>query len=152
MAVGTAYVESAQALGANEPIAVVVAGTYTVRLRRMIIGVRTVDTSPVDQLLTVAFSQELTQGTPTETTSFAPVDAFAPRPDASVEYAWSTDPTFPNGGNRYGVPLTTHDPVDIRWGRDEAVVIYAANHWVLWNVGNALPAGHLYTVTLEVEQ
>lgn len=158
MTLQTVYLESSSGLAAGNPIANLIPGSWLFRVRRLMIGVRTVSATPVDQLLTVAFTPAAARGTNTSNLSFGTLDneAASNPAGASVDVAWSTFPTFDTGveSQSYGIPLTTHHPADVRWTREEAMVRYsfATDGLVLWNVGNALPADHLYTVTITVEE
>lgn len=153
MAFSTAYIESAQALAAGSPIATVTPGSYPFKLRRILAGVRNASGSPVNQLLTLAFTFANAVGAPTTTVNFNTVPGSDPNLYPTADVAWSTPPTFGTAADDqiYGFSLNTNFPVDIRWNSDEAVQMFPGNDYVLWNVGNALPADHLYAVTIQVE-
>jgi hypothetical protein len=161
----TVYLESAAALAAGEPIANLVSTNFLFRVRRIMIGVRTVsDATPVDQLLTVALTPSSARGTETSSLNFGPLDTFAASNPAGVtaDVAWSTNPTFSTsvGEQMYGFSLNTHFPLDVKWAREEAPVTYVLasgglpeyNGIVLWNVGADLPTDHIYAVTIQIEE
>jgi hypothetical protein len=93
----------------------------------------------------------MTRGTQTKSTSFWTSDPDAALVPASVDYAWSAIPGFAGNTPFFAVPLTTHQAADVEFGYAESRMVGAGNLVVLYNVGNALPADHLYVVTIAAE-
>lgn len=155
MARFTATVESSTALGANTVFASAVAGaSNNFKVRRVILGCRNGASAPTSQQVEVAVFRATARGTATTTTAFAALD---PRSAASVstglDSAWSVNPTLATN------PLTrfsfnTQSGMDIpaelleEWICDQGT----ANGIAFENIANALPSGHLLTLTVEVEE
>jgi hypothetical protein len=161
MARHTVVVESAAALAADTNFANLVAGTVTpLKLRRVILGVRAGASAPTSQQITVALIRATARGSPT--TTVAPrtqkgIGRVAESP--GVDTVWSTGPTLVGTTpalSEARISFNSQSGADIPFeGPEEFEVQPAAsnaNGLVFRNVGNALPASHLITLTVEFEE
>lgn len=151
-------VESAAALAAGAPFANIVPGVAVAyKLRRLIIGVRAGAVVPSSQQVTLGITRATARGTQTATTTPNRMDPNSPAPSITgVDTTWSVNPTFTatpaaalaeptfNSQSGYDMPYELLEELISGVG--------VANGIVLYNVGNALPASHLYVVTIEHEE
>jgi len=155
MARFTQTVESATALAAGTTFANVTAGaSANFKLRRAILGVRAGATVPTSQQLTVDLARATARGTATTTVTGSALD---PRSAASaitgLDTAWSTNPTV-SATALHKFSFNSQSGMDIpaelleEWICDQGT----ANGLAFRNVGNALPTGHLLTLSLEWEE
>lgn len=151
-------VESAAALAADTQFANIVAGASVgYKLRRLIIGVLAGAATPTSQQVTVGITRATARGTQTATTTPNKMD---PNSGASgitgVDTTWSVAPTFTaTPAAALAEPtFNTQSGYDAPWELLEELVAAAgtANGIVLYNVNNALPASHLFVVTIEHEE
>lgn len=131
------------------------------KLRRAILGVRAGATVPTSQQMTVAIYRQTVRaaGTGFSTVVGQNMD---PRGAASAitgvdittaATAGTTGPTI--GANPFGrVSLNTQSGVDLPWELLEEMICDqgTANAWAFVNIGNALPASHLFTLDTEWEE
>lgn len=160
-------VESAAALNATAPsggtanqlFASLQAGTANgYRLRRLTLGVRAGAATPTSQQVTVALVRTTARGTATTTNAAKGIDqpgATANSPGLDV--AWSAVPTATwTAPYLYEVSFNTQSAADLPFELLEELWVLAAasnaNGLALINVGNALPASHLYTASVEFEE
>lgn len=155
MARYTQTVESATALASATVFANVVAGaTANFKLRRVVLGVRAGATVPTSQQLTVDLTRATVRGTATTTTTGAALDPRStPSIITGVDSVWSGAPTV-NAAPLHKFSFNSQSGMDIpaelleEWICDQGT----ANGLAFRNVGNALPTGHLYTLSLEWEE
>jgi len=148
-------IESAAAVAAATTFANLVAGASgNLKLRRLVIGVRAGAGVPTSQQLTVAIRRATARGT--ATTTVAP-ERMDPRSVAAVspgvDTTWSTNPTLA-ATTIFQTSFNSQSGVDLPWESVEELIADQgnANGLALVNVGNALPASHLYTATFEFEE
>lgn len=151
-------VESAAALAAGAPFANVVPGAAVAfKLRRVVIGVRAGAGVPTSQQVTVGITRATARGTQTATSTPNKMDPNSP-PSAitGIDTAWSVNPTFTaTPAAALAEPtLNTQSGYDMPWELLEELFsgVGVANGLLFYNVGNALPASHLYVVTIEHEE
>jgi hypothetical protein len=165
MARYNATVESAAAINATAPsggtanalfASLVAGGSMGCKLRRVTLGVRAGASVPTSQQVTVALIRQTGRGTATATTTGNKLD---PNTAASgitgVDTAWSTVPTATwTAPYLFEVSFNTQSGLDLPWELLEELIIASgtANGIAFINVGNALPASHLYTLALEWEE
>jgi len=148
-------VESVAAVAAATTFANIPAGaTGNFKLRRVILGVRAGAGVPTSQQLTVAIRRATARGTATTTVAHERMD---PRSVAAVspgiDTVWSAAPTLA-AATVLAASFNSQSGVDLPIEAMEELICDQgnANGLALVNVGNALPASHLYTVTLEIEE
>lgn len=157
-------VESAAALVATAPsggtanqlFAAIVAGaSQGFKLRRMTLGVRAGATAPTSQQLTVALVRTTARGTATTTNAPSALDPNTASQITGVDTAWSAVPTATwTAPYLYEVSFNSQSGVDLPFELLEELVCAkgAANGIAAINVGNPLPASHLYTASFEWEE
>lgn len=151
-------VESAAALAAGAPFANVVPGAAVgYKLRRVVIGVRAGAGVPTSQQVTVGITRATARGTATTTQTPNKMDPNSPAASITgVDVAWSANPTFTaTPAAALAEPtLNTQSGYDMPWELMEELFAApgVANGLVFYNVGSALPASHLYVVTIEHEE
>ncbi len=170
MARYTATVESAAALVATAPVSAgatnglfanilgsTAAGGSLVRVRRLTLGVRATSAAPTSMQCTVAFTRSTTRGTATATSAWNDMAGYATLPNnPGIDTAWSAAPTAVwTAPYFWEVSFNTQATVDLPWELLEELMIQPiaanANGIALFNVGNALPTSHLYTLGCEIE-
>lgn len=151
-------VESAAALAGDTQFANVVAGaSMGFKIRRCIIGVLAGTGAPTSQQVCVGITRATARGTATATSTPGKMD---PNSGAAaitgVDTTWSVAPTFTatppaslaqptfNSQSGYDMPLELLEELFCALGTANGILFY--------NVNNALPASHLYVVTLEHEE
>jgi hypothetical protein len=164
-----ATVESAAALGTAAPtggtanslfaniLGMNASGGLT-RVRRMTLGVRAGSSAPTSQQLTVGFTRTTARGTATTTNAWGGMEGYTGVTNAlspGIDVAWSAVPTGVwTAPYFWEVSFNTQATVDLPWELLEELFIQplaAYNGIALFNVGNAVPTAHLYTVGVEVE-
>lgn len=165
MARYTSTVDSSAALVATAPsgasanalfAALVSGASMGLILRRLILGVRAGTGAVTTQQCSVAIIRTTARGTATTTQTPQKVDPnTAASASTGVDTAWSAVPTatwtapylaeisFNAAG---GADIPFEGPDGLR------VTLASANGLALVNIGNALPASHLYTATLVWEE
>jgi len=148
-------VESAAALAATTNFASLVAASGVgFKLRRITLGVRAGASVPTSQQLTVAVYRATARGTATTTTAGLPMDPnSATSGITGVDSAWSVQPTLA-ANPIIKLSFNSQSGVDYPIEGLEELVVAAgtANGLCFQNIGNALPASHLYTLDLEWEE
>lgn len=148
-------VESAAAIAADTLFGNLVAGaSANFRLRRVILGCRAGAVVPTSQQLQVEVFRATARGTATATSTGLALD---PRSNASqitgLDTTWSVNPTLAaapfarltfNSQSGWDVPAELLE----QWICDQGT----ANGIAFRNADNALPANHLYTLTVEWEE
>lgn len=165
MARYNATVESAAAIPATAPsggtanalFAALVAGaTMGVKIRRVTLGVRAGASVPTSQQLTVAMVRTTARGTATTTTAGNKMDPNSAAAGATgLDVAWSTVPTATwTAPYLFETSFNSQSGVDLPFELLEELIIAAgtANGIAFINVGNTLPASHLYTLAIEWEE
>jgi hypothetical protein len=169
MARYSAVVESATGLTATAPVnagttnalfANILGGTtMPVKVRRIIPGVRAGTGAPTSQQVTVGIVRTTLRGTQTTNISFKPMDGANTGSSQSggIDSAWSAGPTAASWASpMWEFTFNTQAALDEPWELLEELVIPPAsgnaNGLAFYNVGNALPTGHLYTMTFEIEE
>lgn len=159
-------VESAPALPATAPTGAtanalfgnLVAGANAgYKLRRITIGVRAGATAPTSQQLTVALVRATVRGTATTTNAPAAMDPNSLQTSSitGMDTAWSTVPTAVwTAPYLYEVSFNSQSGVDLPFELMEELIckVGAANGIAFINVGNVLPASHLYTLSCESDE
>ncbi len=159
-------VESAAALNATAPsgatanqlfanLAASASAGY--KLRRITLGVRAGASAPTSQQLTVAVVRTTARGTATTTNTPQALDPNGPAPAITgLDVAWSTVPTVASWLAPYLIEWTfnSQSAADLPYELIEELVVAkgAGNGLAFINVGNQMPANHLYTLTLEHEE
>jgi hypothetical protein len=170
----TATAESAAAIVATAPsgatanslFANVLGNTLSgglVKIRRLTLGVRATTAAPTSMQCTVGFTRATARGTATTTNAWASMEGYMsgavgiPAPySPGIDVAWSTVPTAQwTAPYFWEVSFNTQATVDLPWELLEELMIQPAasnaTGIALFNVANALPTSHLYTVACEVE-
>jgi hypothetical protein len=145
---------------ANSLFAAFVGSTsLTCKVRRITIGVRAGTGAPTSQQMTVALIRTTARGTATGTNAPKGLDPgiSATASSPGVDTAWSTPPTATwTAPYFYEVSFNTQAAVDLPFELLEELLVPAAasnaNGMAFYNVGNALPASHLYTLSIEHEE
>lgn len=158
-------VESAAAIVATAPsggsanalFGSLVAGSAAgYKLRRLTLGVRAGASVPTSQQLTVALVRTTARGTATATSTPNRLDPNSPAAAITgLDTAWSTVPTATwTAPYLYEVSFNSQSGVDLPYELLEELICTSgtANGIALINVGNALPASHLYTASIEHEE
>lgn len=148
-------VESSAALGANTNFANVVSSANVgFKLRRLVAGVRAGASVPTSQQLTVAVFRATARGTASATATPQKMD---PNSGAAaitgVDTAWSVAPTLASD-KLFEFSFNSQSGADLPIEMIEELICAAgtANGLCFQNIGNALPASHLYTLTVEHEE
>lgn len=141
---------SANALFAN----LVLTAASTLKMRRVTLGVRAGTGAPTSQQVTVAVVRTSARGTQTTAQTPGKLDPNSAASNASCDVAWSTVPTATwTSPYMYEVSFNTQSGVDLPWELlEELIVQGSGNGLAFFNVGNALPTSHLYTMALEWEE
>lgn len=159
-------VESATALPASAPSGAtanqlfgnLVAGANSgYKLRRVTIGVRAGATVPTSQQLTVAMVRTTARGTATATNVPKAMDPNSLQTSSitGIDTAWSAVPTATwTAPYLYEISFNSQSGADLPFEVTEELIcqVGTANGLAFINVGNALPAGHLLTLTVETEE
>ena len=167
-------VESASALPATAPSGATANGLFAnilsaastgpltgplSKVRRLTLGVRAGTGAPNSQQMTVACARTTARGTATTTNAWFNMDGSASTPSSpGVDTAWSAVPTATwTAPYFYEVSFNTQAAVDLPFELLEELFLQpsntsgAFNGLALFNVGNALPTAHLYTLAVELE-
>lgn len=151
-----ATVESSAALAAAPTTFgnLVAGASANFKLRRLIIGVRAGASVPTSQQVTVGIARATARGTSTATATTVAMD---PRSVATaitgLDITWSVAPTV--AANFLAKPtINTQSAMDVPWEFQEELICDqgTANGIAVQNVGNALPASHLYVCSFEWEE
>ena len=159
-------VESAAALPASAPSGAtanqlfgnLAAGTNSgYKLRHVTIGVRAGVGAPVSQQLTVAIVRTTARGTATATNAPKAMDPNSLQTSSitGMDTAWSAVPTATwTAPYLYEVSFNSQSGADLPFEVTEELIcpVGTANGLAFINVGNALPASHLLTLTVETEE
>ena len=158
-------VESATALNASAPSGatanglfanLVASATTGFKIRRVRVGVRAGVGAPTSQQMTIAIQRTTARGTATATNTPAALDPnSAGTGITGLDTAWSTVPTGTWTAPYFdSITFNSQSGVDLPWELLEEWIVAkgAGNGIALFNVGNALPTAHLYTVTIEHEE
>jgi hypothetical protein len=129
------------------------------RLRRITLGVRAGSGAPTSQQVTVALTRTTARGTATTTNPWNNMDGSASTPSSpGIDVAWSAVPTATwTGPYLYEVSFNTQAAVDLPFELLEEFLLQASsssgvyNGLAFFNVGNAMPTSHLYTLSAELE-
>lgn len=133
--------------------------TMPLKIRRVTIGVRAGTGAPTSQQMTVALVRTTARGTATTTNAPKPIDgsntstAFSP----GLDTAWSAVPTATwTAPFFWEVSFNTQGTGDLPYELIEELIIAPAasnaNGLAFYNVGNALPSAHLFTLSVEHEE
>lgn len=127
------------------------------RLRRLTVGIRAGATAPTSQQLSFAIIRSSAAGAGATAQVLNQLDpnSFATNVRADVT-GWTTTPTIPGNAQAsylYEATLNTQSAADLPWELTEEVYVNGSgNGLAFYNLANALPANHLYTVSYEVEE
>ena len=167
MARFNAVVESATALGtginSNSATtgglfaALILTGTSAFKLRRLTFGVRAGSGAPTSQQVSIAIIRATARGTQTTTATANKLDSNSFATNVAVDSAWSTTPTLAGtavANYSFEVSFNTQSGVDLPWELLEELYTSGAagNGLAFFNIGNALPTSHLYTMAAEWEE
>lgn len=127
------------------------------KLRRITIGTIAGSGAPTSQQVAIALVRTTARGTPTTTYTPSPLD---PNGSASaisgLDTAWSAVPTVASWGAPYfwQIPFNDQSTGDLPWELLEELIAPkgAGNGLAFINIGNALPAGTSYLMSLEHEE
>lgn len=127
------------------------------KLRRITIGVRAGAGVPTSQQLTVALVRTTARGTATTTNAPGAMDpnSLTTSSITGMDTAWSTVPTATwTAPYLYEVSFNSQSGVDLPFELLEELICAkgAANGIAFINVGNALPASHIYTCSVETDE
>jgi hypothetical protein len=163
MALFVTTVESVAAISASAPSGSTANGLFanlelttaaTLKLRRLEIGVRAGATAPVSQNMTVAIVRTTAVGTVTSHNTPGKMDPNSANSNAQVDTGWSTVPTATwTAPYLFEISFNTQAGDEVLWQyTDEMIAQGSGNGLAFINVGNALPASHLYTLSLTWEE
>lgn len=160
-----ATVESAAAIVATAPSGATAnalfgnldaSATAGYKLRRLTLGVRAGASVPTSQQLSIALVRTTARGTATATTTGKGMDPnLAASAITGLDTAWSAVPTATwTAPYLFEVSFNSQSGVDLPYELLEELIctLGVANGIAIINVGNALPASHLYTATFEWEE
>lgn len=133
--------------------------TMPLKIRRVTIGVRAGVGAPTSQQMTVAYIRTTARGTATTTNTPRAMDgantstAFCP----GLDTVWSTVPTATWTAPFFDeYPFNTQATLDLPYELLEELIVSPAasnaNGLAFFNVGNALPTAHLFTIRVEWEE
>ncbi len=129
------------------------------KLRRVTLGVRAGTGAPTSQQVTVALARYTARGTQTATNGPKAIDGSngATAGSPGLDITWTTVPTATwTSPYLYEVTFNTQAAVDLPFELLEELTIVPAasnaNGIAFFNVGNALPTSHLYTLAVEWEE
>lgn len=159
-------VESATALPATAPSGsnanalfanLAASATSGYKLRRITLGVRAGASVPTSQQITIALVRTTVRGTATTTHAPAALDPNSVQTSniAGLDVAWSAVPTATwTVPYFYEVSINTQSGTDLpaELMEEWIVGLGAGNGMGFINVGNALPTGHLITMSIEHEE
>jgi hypothetical protein len=158
-------VESAAALSSSAPSGGTANGLFanlvnitnasSCKLRRVTLGVRAGVGAPTSQQVTVAVARTSARQTQTATSALNKLDPTSFTSNFTLDTTWTTVPTATwTAPYFYEVTFNTQSGVDLPWELLEEWLVNAGtgNGVAFFNVGNALPTSHLYTLALEIEE
>lgn len=127
------------------------------KLRRATFGVRAGAAAPTSQQITIGIVRTTARGTATTTNTPQPLDPNGPAAAITgLDVAWSAVPTVASWNAPYFIEwsFNTQSGGDIPYELLEELFVTkgAGNGLAFINIGNALPASHLITLTLEHEE
>lgn len=155
-ALGTG-INSASATTGGLFASLVLTGSSAFRIRRITLGVRAGAATPTSQQVSVAVIRCTARGTQTTTQALNKLDSNSFATNVALDSAWSTTPTLPGtalANYSYELSFNTQSAADLPWELLEELYCSGAagNGFAFFNVGNALPASHLYTASFEIEE
>lgn len=127
------------------------------KLRRATFGVRAGASAPTSQQVTIGIVRTTARGTATTTNTPQNLDPNGPAAAITgLDVAWSAVPTVASWAAPYFIEwsFNTQSGGDLPYELIEELVVAkaAGNGLAFINIGNALPASHLITVTFEHEE
>lgn len=142
---------------ANALFAALVAGGAGYKLRRITLGVIAGVGAPTSQQVSVGLVRTTARGTATTTLTPKPLDPNSVQTSntTGLDTAWSAVPTATwTAPYLYQATFNTQSGVDLPYELLEELICPtgSANGIAFINVGNALPTGHSYTLTVEHEE
>jgi hypothetical protein len=155
-ALGTG-INSASATTGGLFAALILTASSSFRLRRLTFGVRAGTGAPTSQQVSIAIIRATARGTQTTTATANKMDTNSFATNVAVDSAWSTTPTLAGtavANYSYEVSFNTQSGVDLPWELLEELYCSGAsgNGFAFFNIGNALPTSHLYTMAAEIEE
>lgn len=137
--------------------ALVLTATSAFRVRRITLGVRAGTGAPISQQVSVAAIRCSARGTQTTTQVLNKMDPNSFATNVALDSAWSTTPTLAGtalANYSWEGSFNTQSGMDLPWELIEELYTSGAagNGLAFFNVGNALPAAHLYTAAFEVDE
>jgi hypothetical protein len=127
------------------------------KLRRITLGVRAGASVPTSQQLTVAIVRATARGTATTTNAPKAMDPNSLQTSSIIgmDAAWSTVPTATwTAPYFWEESFNSQSGLDLPYELIEELIcpVGTANGLAFLNVGNALPTGHIYTLTCESDE
>jgi hypothetical protein len=155
-ALGTG-INSASATTGGMFAALILTASSAFRLRRLTFGVRAGVGAPTSQQMSIAIIKATVRGTQTTTATALKLDSNSFATNVAVDSAWSTTPTLAGVTvpfYSYEVSFNSQSGVDLPWELLEEMYTSGAsgNGYAFFNIGNALPTSHLYTMAAEWEE
>jgi len=156
-ALGTGINSASATVGGLFAALVLTVATSNFRMRRLTFGVRAGVGAPTSQQMSIAIIKTTARGTQTTTATANKLDSNSFATSVAVDSAWSTTPTLPGtavANYSYEVSFNTQSGVDLPWELLEELYVSGGtgNGFAFFNVGNALPTAHLYTMAAEWEE
>lgn len=138
-------------------LSLVLTGSSAFKVRRLTFGVRAGTGAPTSQQVSIAWIRCSARGTQTTTQALNKLDPNSFATNVAADSAWTTTPTL--AGTAVAnyldeVTFNTQSGVDLPWEMLEEMYTSGSsgNGLAFFNIGNALPASHLYTATFEIEE
>lgn len=137
--------------------ALILTATSAFRLRRLTFGVRAGTGAPTSQQVSIAIIRATARGTQTTTATANQLDPNSFATNVAVDSAWSTTPTLPGtaiANYSHETTFNTQSGADLPWELlEELYSSGTSGHgFAFFNIGNALPTSHLYTMAAEWEE
>jgi len=125
--------------------------------RRITVGVRAGASAPTSQQLTIGAVRTTARGTATTTNTPQPLDPNGPASAITgLDVAWSAVPTVASWAAPYLLEwsFNSQSGLDLPYELLEELFVTkgAGNGLAFINIGNQMPANHIYTVTFEHEE
>lgn len=155
-ALGTG-INSASATTGGLFAALVLTSGSAFRVRRITLGIRAGTGAPTSQQVSAAVIRCTARGTQTTTQALNKLDNNSFATNVALDSAWSTTPTLAGtalANYSHEVSFNTQSGTDLPWELLEELYCGAGagNGFAFFNIGNALPASHLYTAAFEIEE
>lgn len=155
-ALGTG-INSASATTGGLFASLVLTASSAFRVRRITLGVRAGTGAPTSQQVSVAAIRCTARGTQTTTQALNKLDPNTFATNVALDSAWTTTPTLAGttlANYSWEGSFNTQSGMDLPWELLEELYTSgsAGNGLAFFNIGNQLPAAHLYTCAFEIEE